>query len=143
MPAVSVLAAFRSLSLNEKRRQVAALQRLPPFQVKWLIAFSFNLHSLQVIYGLYRLQKQETRWDSFPSLTEYRSGLPKRSRAILLSNSLITWRQRRGMFRERVALVIFARRGYKHRAPTEPPRGSFPEFAGSLPSSRTPKAPPI
>jgi hypothetical protein len=42
------LAAFRSLSLNEKRRQVAALQRLPPFQVKWLIAFSFNLHSFHL-----------------------------------------------------------------------------------------------
>jgi hypothetical protein len=28
LPAVSLDAAFRSLSLNEKRRQVAALQRL-------------------------------------------------------------------------------------------------------------------
>jgi hypothetical protein len=27
------LAAFRSFSLNEKRRQVAALQKLPPFHV--------------------------------------------------------------------------------------------------------------
>ena len=42
------LAAFRSLSLNEKRRELAALQRLPPFEVKWLIAFSFNLHRLQL-----------------------------------------------------------------------------------------------
>ena len=24
-------------------------KRLPPFQVKWLIAFSFNLHSLQLL----------------------------------------------------------------------------------------------
>jgi hypothetical protein len=48
LPAVSALAAFRSLSLNEKRRQVAALQGLPPFQVKRLIAFSFNLHRLQL-----------------------------------------------------------------------------------------------
>jgi hypothetical protein len=51
---IRYFAAFRSLSLNEKRRQVAALQKLPPFQVKWLIAFSFNLHSLQ----LSRLWKQ-------------------------------------------------------------------------------------
>jgi hypothetical protein len=40
---------FRLNNTNEKRRQVAALQRLPPFQVKWLIALSFNLHGLQLI----------------------------------------------------------------------------------------------
>jgi len=42
-------AAFRLKQANEKRRQAAALQRLPPFQVKWLIAFSFNLHTPQLI----------------------------------------------------------------------------------------------
>jgi hypothetical protein len=36
---------FRSLPVVS---QVAALQRPPPFQVKWLIAFSFNLQSLQL-----------------------------------------------------------------------------------------------
>ena len=61
-----------------------------------------DLQSAIAIYGFYRLQRRETRRDDFPSLTEYRSGLPKRSRAIRLSNSLITWRQRRGMFIERL-----------------------------------------
>jgi len=28
--------------------QVAALQRLPPFQINWLISFSFNSHSLHL-----------------------------------------------------------------------------------------------
>jgi hypothetical protein len=37
-------AAFR---LKEKRRQAAALQRLPPFHVKKLISRGFNLHTLQ------------------------------------------------------------------------------------------------
>jgi len=37
--------------------------------------------ALVVISGFYRIQGQKMQWASFPLLPEYRSGLPKRSRA--------------------------------------------------------------
>ena len=37
--------------------------------------------ALIVICEFYRLQRQETQWASFPTLLEYRRGLPKWSRA--------------------------------------------------------------
>src|SRR5262245_1584331 len=74
--------AFGAPALGIPLANSAKLFSAPPLRgYRSLPAVSLGT-ALVVVFGFYRLQRQEMRLASLPSLLEYRSGLPKRSRAL-------------------------------------------------------------